>query len=127
MRDWCEIVAAARMLAETWPREYLICRRMGFPCSVGNSAFGGSGLQKKLLKHLSVPARDIATAGRPFPITARIDIQSGLESPTSQHSDAKLTGLVSLNAREGLTFAQTFGGYRFPPAIVSWRPENANQ
>ena len=97
------------MLAETWPREYLICRRMGFPSSVGNSAFGGFGLSQKL-KHLSVPARDIATAAHQFPITVRIDIQSGLESVTRQHSDAKLTGLVSLNAREGLTLAQMFGG-----------------
>lgn len=86
---------------------------MGFSFSVGNPGFGGSGLQKKLVKHFNVPARDIATAGRQFPITGRIDIQAGLESLTKRDSDTKLTGLVSLNSHEGLTFAQLLGGPHF--------------
>jgi hypothetical protein len=54
---------------------------MGFAFSVGNGGFGGSQpqLRKTLLKHFGVPAGEIATPGRQFPITARVDIQSALE------------------------------------------------
>jgi DNA polymerase III delta prime subunit len=86
---------------------------MGFSLSVGNHGFGGSGFQKKLLKHFGVAARDIATAGRQFPIAARIDIQSGLESLLKQYPGADLVGLVSPNSHESLTFAQMFGGSHF--------------
>jgi hypothetical protein len=79
---------------------------MGFSFSVGNHGFRGPQLQKTLLKHFGVPARDIATAGRQFPITARIDIQSGLESLLRRDSETKLLGLVSPNSHESLTFAQ---------------------
>lgn len=41
--------------------------------------FRGSALQKRLLKHFGVSTGDIATAGRQFPITARVDIQLGLQ------------------------------------------------
>jgi hypothetical protein len=64
---------------------------------------------KKLLKHFGVSAREIATAGRQFPITARIDIQSGLESLMGRFSAANLVGLTSMNSHEGLTFAQILG------------------
>src|SRR5438552_1945788 len=70
---------------------------MGFSLSVGNQGFRGPQLQKKLLKHFGVPARDIATAGRQFPVTARIDIQSGLESLLKRDPETKLLGLVSPN------------------------------
>lgn len=86
---------------------------MGFSLSVGNHGFSGSQLQKKLLKHFSVSARDIATAGRQFPITARIDIQTGLESLVRQDPETKLVGLVSPNSHESLTFAQMLGGPHF--------------
>ena len=52
---------------------------MGFVFSFGNHGFGESRLRKTLLKHFGVPAGEIATAGRQFPITARVDIQSALE------------------------------------------------
>ncbi len=86
---------------------------MGFSFAVGNHGYGGSQLQKKLLKHFAVPAREIATAGRQFPITARIDIQSGLESLLKRDPQTKLVGLVSMNSHEGLTFAQMLGGQHF--------------
>jgi hypothetical protein len=87
---------------------------MGFSLSIGNHGFAGSQLQKKLLKHLGVSARDVATAGRQFPITSRIDIQSGLESLLKRdHPETKLVGLVSPNSHEALTFAQMLGGPHF--------------
>jgi len=87
---------------------------MGFSLSVGNHGFSASQLQKKLLKHFGVSARDIATAGRQFPITARIDIQAGLESLLQRDPETKLVGLVSPNMHESLTFAQMLGGPHFP-------------
>jgi hypothetical protein len=86
---------------------------MGFSFSIGNHGFRGSQLQKKLLKHFGVSAGDIATAGRQFPISARIDIQSGLEGLMKENPEARLIGLVSLNSHEGLTFAQMLGGTHF--------------
>jgi hypothetical protein len=86
---------------------------MGFSLSVGNHGFSGPQLQKKLLKHFGVSARDIATAGRQFPIAARIDIQSGLESLLKQVPETKLVGLNSANSHESLTFAQMLGGPHF--------------
>lgn len=86
---------------------------MGFSLSIGNQGFAGSQLQKKLLKHLGASARDVATAGRQFPITARIDIQTGLESLLKREPETKLVGLVSPNSHEALTFAQMLGGPHF--------------
>lgn len=86
---------------------------MAFSFSVGNQGFGGSQLRKKLLKHFSVSARDIATAGRQFPIAARIDIQSALESLLKGNREAELVGLLSPNSHEALTFAQILGGPHF--------------
>jgi hypothetical protein len=83
---------------------------MGFSFSVGNHGFSGPKLAKKLLKHFAVSALEIATAGRQFPITARIDVQSGLESLLKQDPQTKLIGLVSMNPHESLTFAQMLGG-----------------
>jgi hypothetical protein len=83
---------------------------MGFSLSVGNHGYQGSQLQKTLLKHFGAPARDIATAGRQFPIAARIDIQSGLEGLLKLDPQAKLVGLVTPNSHEALTFAQMLGG-----------------
>jgi hypothetical protein len=86
---------------------------MGFVFSVGNQGFRGPQLQKQLLRHFGVPARDIATAGRQFPIAARLDIQSGLESLLQAKPATKLVGLVSANSHESGTFAQMLGGPHF--------------
>lgn len=86
---------------------------MGLSFSIGNHGAGAGKLQKRLLKLFGVPARDIATAGRQFPITARIDIQSGLESLLKTNSEAELVGLFSPNSHEALTFAQMLGGQHF--------------
>jgi hypothetical protein len=86
---------------------------MGFSLSVGNHGFREPQLQKKLLRHFGVSARDIATAGRQFPITARIDIQSALESLLKRNPETTLVGLIAPNMHESLTFAQMLGGPHF--------------
>ena len=68
---------------------------MGIAFSIGSGPFGGSGLRKTLLKHFGVPAGEIATAGRQFPITARVDIQSALEDLMRNRTGAKLLGILS--------------------------------
>ena len=92
---------------------------MGISFSVGNMGFRGSALQKRLLKHFRVSAGDIATAGRQFPITARVDIQLGLQRILEGKPGAELIGLVSLNSHEATTFAQMLGG---PHAFVDAGP-----
>jgi len=86
---------------------------MGISFSIGNHGVGKSQLQKRLLKHFGISAQDIATAGRQFPITARIDIQSGLETLLKQTPEAKLLGLASPNMHEPPSFAQMLGGNHF--------------
>jgi hypothetical protein len=86
---------------------------MGFTFSIGKHGASGSQLQKRLLKHFSVSARDIATAGRQFPIAARIDIQAGLESLLKGNADSELVGLFSPNSHEALTFAQILSSPHF--------------
>jgi hypothetical protein len=90
---------------------------MGFSFSIGNHGPSGSRLQKRLLKHFSVSARDIATAGRQFPIAARIDIQTGLESLMKGNTETELVGLFSPNAHEGLAFAQILSSPHFPADV----------
>lgn len=87
---------------------------MGFSFSVGNQGYREPQLSKNLLKHFGVSARDIATAARQFPITSRIDVQTGLEGLLKREPQTRLTGLVSPNAHEGLTFALILGGTHFP-------------
>lgn len=65
-----------------------------------------------MLKHFGVSARDIRTAGRQFPITARIDVQTAIESLLSAGLKAELVGLNSPN-HEPVTFAQMLGGPHF--------------
>jgi hypothetical protein len=86
---------------------------MGFSFSIGNDGMSGSRLQKRLLKHFSLSARDIATAGRQFPIAARIDIQAGLESLLKGNAETELVGLFSPNSHEALTFAQILSSPHF--------------
>ncbi len=86
---------------------------MGFVFSFGNHGFGESRLRKTLLKHFGVPAGEIATAGRQFPITARVDIQSALEDLLRNRPGTKLLGILS-NPHEPPTLAQTLGGGHFP-------------
>jgi hypothetical protein len=86
---------------------------MGFLVSLGNNGMTKPRLQKKLLKHFGVEARDIATAGRQFPITARVDVQNAIESVLNAGSKTELVGLNSPNSHEALTFAQMLGGPHF--------------
>jgi SpoVK/Ycf46/Vps4 family AAA+-type ATPase len=67
---------------------------MGFSFSVGNHGYRGPKLAKKLLKHFAVSAREIATAGRQFPITARIDQAIEFPLPDGE-GRAKLTKLYA--------------------------------
>jgi len=87
---------------------------MGFAFSFGNHGFGDSRLRKTLLKHFGVPAGEIATAGRQFPITARVDIQSALEDLLRSRPGTTLLGILSPNPHEPPTLAQTLGGGHFP-------------
>jgi hypothetical protein len=86
---------------------------MGFAVSIGSGPFGGSRLRKTLLKHFAVPAGEIATAGRQFPITARVDIQSALEDLLRNRAGTKLLGIVSPNPHELPELAQTLVGGHF--------------
>jgi hypothetical protein len=83
---------------------------MGFAFSVGSGGFGKSQLRKTLLKHFGVPAGEIATAGRQFPITARVDIQVALEEMVRSRPGTKLLGILSPNPHEAPALAQTLGG-----------------
>src|SRR5438067_2196726 len=86
---------------------------MGFAFSVGRGVPGGSGLRKTLLRHFKVAAGEIATAGRQFPITARVDIQSAFEELLRNRPDTKLLGMVSPNPHEPPSLAQTLAGGHF--------------
>ncbi len=68
-----------------------------------------SALRKTLLSHFGVPADKIATAGRQFPITARVDIQSALENLLRNRAPT-LVGIVSPNHHEGPSLANIFAG-----------------
>jgi hypothetical protein len=83
---------------------------MGFTFSFGNRGFGESRLRKTLLKHFGVPASEIATAGRQFPITARVDIQTSLEELLRSRPGTTLFGILSPNHHEPPSLAQTLGG-----------------
>jgi hypothetical protein len=87
---------------------------MGFAFSFGNHGAGESRLRKTLLKHFGVPAGEIATAGRQFPITARVDIQSALEELLRGRAGTKLLGILSPNHHEPPSLAQTLVGGHFP-------------
>lgn len=86
---------------------------MGFSLLIGNNGPRGPQLQRKLLKHLAVSARDVATSARQFPITTRIDIQSGLETILQKYIGTTLVGLAAMNTHEGITFVQMLGGPHF--------------
>jgi hypothetical protein len=73
---------------------------MGIAFSVGQGVFGGSRLRKTLLKHFGVPAGQIATAGRQFPITARVDIQSALEDLLKVRPRTILFGITSVHPQQ---------------------------
>lgn len=87
---------------------------MAFAFSVGSGGFRGSRLRKTLLKHFGVPASEIAMAGRQFPITARVDIQSALEELLRSRSGTKLFGVVSPNPHEAPALAHILAGGHFP-------------
>jgi hypothetical protein len=56
----------------------------------------------------------IATAGRQFPITARVDIQAGIEELLRDRSGTRLLGVVSPNQHEPPALAHTLAGIHFP-------------
>jgi ATPase family associated with various cellular activities (AAA) len=87
-----------------------------FAFHVGSGGFGSgkSRLQKTLLKHFGVGARDVATAGRQFPITARMDIQSALEDLLKNHPGTRLLGVLSPNHHEPPSLADMLAGGHFP-------------
>jgi len=87
---------------------------MGIAFSVGQGAFGGSRLRKTLLKHFGVPAGQIATAGRQFPITARVDIQSALEDLLKVRPRTTLFGITSVHPQQLPSLADTLAGAHFP-------------
>jgi len=87
--------------------------QMGFAFSVGHGAVGGSRLRKTLLRHFGVSPGEIATAGRQFPIKARVDIQSALEDLFKPRTGTKLLGILSPNQHEIPALANTFGGSIF--------------
>lgn len=86
---------------------------MGFAFSIGTGNFGGSRLRKTLLRHFGCPAGEIATAGRQFPITARVDIQSAVEDLLRSRDGTRLLGIVSPNPHEPPALALTLGGGHF--------------
>src|SRR5256884_9372169 len=83
---------------------------MGFAFSIGHGAVGGSRLRKTLLRHFGVSPGEIATAGRQFPITARVDIQSALEDLFKPRTGTKLLRILSPNQHEVPALANTLGG-----------------
>ena len=88
---------------------------MGFAFSVGRGGFGGSShLRKTLLKHFGVPDGEIATAGRQFPITARVDIQTSLEDLLRSRAGTTLLGIISPSSHEAPALAQILAGGPFP-------------
>ena len=88
---------------------------MGIAFSVGNRGVGEPRLRKTLLKHFGVPSGEIATAGRQFPITARVDIQLALEHLFRNRPATTLFGILSANPHEPPSLAQTLGsGAYFP-------------
>jgi hypothetical protein len=66
-----------------------------------------------VLKHFGVPSGKIATAGRQFPITARVDSQSALEELLKDRAGTKLLGILSPNPHEPTALAQTLAGGPF--------------
>src|ERR1700730_4692371 len=89
-------------------------RNMGIAFSVGQGTFGGSRLRKTLLKHFGVPAGQIATAGRQFPITARVDIQSALEDLLKARPRTTLFGITSVHPQHLPSVADALAGAHLP-------------
>src|SRR5215469_1278812 len=86
---------------------------MGIAFSIGRGAVGGSRLRKTLLKHFGVSPGEIATAGRQFPIAARVDIQSALEDLFRNRVHTKLLGILSPNPHEPPALAQALAGQHY--------------
>ncbi|HTP89967.1 MAG TPA: ATP-binding protein [Bryobacteraceae bacterium] len=82
--------------------------------SVGHGGYGGGRLRKTLLSHFGVPAGEIATSGRQFPIAARVDIQLALEDLLRNRAGTRLLGIVSPNPHEPPALAQALGQSHFP-------------
>lgn len=86
---------------------------MALHIAIGNPGSGGQDLRKTLLKHFRISAGEIATAGRQFPIAARLDVQSAIEDLLRGRAGIKLLGIVSPNPHEPPALAQTLAGGHF--------------
>lgn len=86
---------------------------MGIAFSVSRGAFAGSRLRKTLLRHFAVPPGQIATAGRQFPIAARVDIQSALGDLFKTRPRTTLFGIASVNPHDLPTLATFIAGSHF--------------
>ncbi|MBV8829759.1 MAG: 26S protease regulatory subunit [Acidobacteriaceae bacterium] len=75
----------------------LFSRKTGFP---------GPRLRKTVLKHFRVPGDQIATAGRQFPISSRVDIESAIDELLQSRTGTRLLGLFSPNPHEPISLAQ---------------------
>ncbi|HLH03788.1 MAG TPA: ATP-binding protein [Bryobacteraceae bacterium] len=88
---------------------------MGFVFSFGNASQSGGELRKKLLSHFGVPAGEVATAARQFPLSARLDVQLAVEELLQKYSGTKLLGLVSPHpGMEIPTLANVLANQQFP-------------
>lgn len=87
---------------------------MGVAFSFGGPFRASSGLRKTLLRHFGVPAGNIATAGRQFPITARFDVQTGLEALLQKYPAPQLLGVMSPDPHHTPALAQLLAGGPFP-------------
>lgn len=87
---------------------------MGIAFPIGRGTYGGSRLRKTLLKHFGVSPAQVATAGRQFPIAARVDIPSALEDLLKARPRTTLFGVTSVSQHELPTLANTLAGSHFP-------------
>jgi hypothetical protein len=70
---------------------------MGFTLAIGRPSLPQSQLRKIVLKHFGTTAAHVATAGRQFPMTARMDLQSAIEELLRDRSGTRLIGIVAPN------------------------------
>lgn len=87
---------------------------MGLAFSLIHGFQGRSGLRKTLLKHFGLPAAEITTSGRQFPITTPVDIQFAIQQLLQDRTGTKLLGIVGANPHEPPQLAQMLSGGHFP-------------
>ncbi len=76
---------------------------------------GRSALRKTLRVHFDgTPLDGLVTASRTFPMTARVDVQTGLEELVRKRPGSKLVGVYSQMGHEGLSLAHLLVPGPFP-------------